>query len=140
MLFKLAEEFCRDDGDFDSGFELVKAFVERVRSLDVDSAEEGEAVEDNDDRDAITVSTIHQAKGLEWEHVIVVRMNRGVCPVNFRYESDPLEKKDENTAEQNKDEVEAIKRKLALDHMAEEVSRLIFGSNFIARDVYSTLR
>jgi hypothetical protein len=122
VLFRLAEEFCRDEGDYEQVNELIKAFVERVRSLDVDSAEGGEDVDtiEEDRHDAVTVSTIHQAKGLEWEHVIIVRMNRGICPINFRYESDPLEKRDENVDEQDPAVLEEKKRILSREHYAEE--------------------
>lgn len=33
---------------------------------------------------AVTISTIHGAKGLEWDHVFVMRFNEKVLPSDFR--------------------------------------------------------
>jgi superfamily I DNA/RNA helicase len=120
-LFKIAEEFCKDQDDYETADELIKGFVDRVRTLDADSTDDGEEIETENESEAVTVSTIHQSKGLEWEHVIIVRTNKGICPINFRFEHDPREKRDSGS-NPSRDETEQLKRKLAADHMAEEVS------------------
>jgi len=37
---------------------------------------------DGSSKEFITLSTIHQAKGLEWEMVVLPRMNEGMCPIS----------------------------------------------------------
>ncbi len=44
--------------------------------------------ERGDDSDAITLSTLHAAKGLEWMHVMLVGVNEGVLP--FATEANPI--------------------------------------------------
>ncbi|GAQ80746.1 UvrD/REP type putative DNA helicase [Klebsormidium nitens] len=42
------------------------------------------------ERDAVTISTIHRAKGLEWPVVFVPRWNEGFFPTQFREQALPL--------------------------------------------------
>ena len=45
-------------------------------------AEQEDAGKDDEELDAVTVTTIHQAKGLEWEAVFMPRFVEGVLPVS----------------------------------------------------------
>ena len=45
----------------------------------LDDAMAGRLVREDD---CVQVSTIHSAKGLEWKHVFVVRVNDGILPMN----------------------------------------------------------
>jgi ATP-dependent DNA helicase Rep len=42
--------------------------------------------ERSDDQDVVTLSTLHAAKGLEWQHVVLAGVNEGLLP--FRSEDD----------------------------------------------------
>lgn len=52
----------------------LSAFIDYIRTLDQEDEEVEKA------KDSIFVSTIHQAKGLEWKVVILIRCNEGICP------------------------------------------------------------
>ena len=39
-------------------------------------------------QEKVVVTTVHKAKGLEWDVVFVVRMNEGVMPLHTRRRSD----------------------------------------------------
>ena len=43
---------------------------------------QSESIDDRN-HDAVTVTTIHKAKGLEWEAVFIPRFVAGVLPINF---------------------------------------------------------
>ena len=53
-----------------------KSLLEVAQSISVivSLAERG------DERDVLTLSTLHAAKGLEWPHVILAGVNEGCCP------------------------------------------------------------
>lgn len=59
-LLKFSEAFKS------SGPEVLKDFIDMVS--------------ESDDPNSITLSTIHQAKGQEWDTVFIVRLNEGVLP------------------------------------------------------------
>ncbi len=56
--------------------------VAQTISVIVSLAERG------DDRDVVTLSTLHAAKGLEWAHVVLAGVNEGLLP--FRSEDDDM--------------------------------------------------
>ncbi|KAL0477478.1 hypothetical protein AKO1_008225 [Acrasis kona] len=123
-LFKKAEQVVNDlSQSVNDPIRMLCEFVQDMRSIEADELTLEEDDEDDEDRDlvdqkdAITITTIHQSKGLEWDHVMLVRSNRGVCPINLRYEAEPLEKKDPVPSKQQLKQclIEAEK-----EHLAEE--------------------
>jgi DNA helicase-2/ATP-dependent DNA helicase PcrA len=52
-------------------------------------AMEHEVTVADDHPDALTLCTMHGAKGLEWPAVLCVRMNEGVCPSNAALATPP---------------------------------------------------
>ena len=75
-----------------SGFKLGRSFVEYVAQLEADEApmpgaenavpKPKYAGKDEDEKNNfVTVSTVHRAKGLEWDYVFLVRMNQGIFPL-----------------------------------------------------------
>eukprot|EP01114_Cavostelium_apophysatum_P009580 TRINITY_DN22765_c0_g1_i1.p1 TRINITY_DN22765_c0_g1~~TRINITY_DN22765_c0_g1_i1.p1 ORF type:complete len:285 (+),score=63.44 TRINITY_DN22765_c0_g1_i1:65-856(+) len=78
--------------------ERIRCFMEQI-SLNEDLT----AVKDSDSertKDAVTLSTIHQSKGLEWKTVFLVEINEGVIPsikrrdqVSSNYDRDAEEKR-----------------------------------------------
>lgn len=78
------DEF-RQDGiravyDFAADFDTPQAFLNEFVLDDPAKNEDGAA------KDTLTLGTIHSAKGLEWEYVIVQRLNDGSLP-SYRAES-----------------------------------------------------
>jgi ATP-dependent exoDNAse (exonuclease V) beta subunit len=63
---------------------LLKEFVNFTRVEE----DEREMLEKQNDPDAITITTIHGAKGLEWKHCFIVRANQGMMPITYRQEND----------------------------------------------------
>jgi DNA helicase-2/ATP-dependent DNA helicase PcrA len=53
-----------------------------ARSLLIALAEQEDAGKDDEELDAVTVTTFHQAKGLEWEAVFMPRFVSGVLPLS----------------------------------------------------------
>ena len=50
---------------------------------------------DGSSKEFITLSSIHQSKGLEWELVVLPRLNEGICPsYSYRGIEDPVARKD----------------------------------------------
>ena len=49
----------------------------------------GDGAESDMEEDRVTISTIHRAKGLEWEEVYVPFFNDGLMPTKFREDDDP---------------------------------------------------
>jgi DNA helicase-2/ATP-dependent DNA helicase PcrA len=47
-----------------------------------------EAVDSSENQEALTLSTIHQAKGQEWDVVFLVRLNEGTLPVSDEIEEE----------------------------------------------------
>eukprot|EP01028_Stygiella_incarcerata_P008361 TRINITY_DN3629_c0_g1_i1.p1 TRINITY_DN3629_c0_g1~~TRINITY_DN3629_c0_g1_i1.p1 ORF type:complete len:605 (+),score=176.55 TRINITY_DN3629_c0_g1_i1:1998-3812(+) len=88
------EEVCGEDGE-DGGKEGAHVKEEKMirlervlnelslRDLDAECACNGDGGENDGSRKGeVMVTTIHQAKGMEWDHVFVVRMNEGTLPLN----------------------------------------------------------
>ena len=51
-----------------------------ISELSLQSASGGEAEEGDEDRECVILSTVHQAKGLEWNSVFVIGLNDGRFP------------------------------------------------------------
>lgn len=62
-----------------SGQDRVQDFVQWVRRLSCGRA--SDVLKEFAGREFVTLSTIHQAKGLEWPVVVVARFNAGVLPL-----------------------------------------------------------
>jgi DNA helicase-2/ATP-dependent DNA helicase PcrA len=72
----------RDRGEWTSVVDAVTAFAMSCRSLaelETKIAQQSAALR-NPPKDAVVLSTIHSAKGLEWDAVFVVGMEDGVLP------------------------------------------------------------
>lgn len=101
------------------------AFLEEVSLLE-------EAVELNQGGQAVTLMTVHAAKGLEYAHVFVVGMEEGLFP-HSRVYTNPQELEEERRLA-----YVAITRAKHVLYMVHTVSRLYFGSrqqNLISRFV-----
>jgi DNA helicase-2/ATP-dependent DNA helicase PcrA len=68
----------QDDDDAERGQIALRTFVSNMHRAE-ESAEGAQG-----QRDFVTLSTIHQAKGLEWPAVFVVHFNEGVLPLQQR--------------------------------------------------------
>jgi superfamily I DNA/RNA helicase len=77
------------DSSIKSGFS-IQAYLDYVATFDV----QDEYPVDDQDRPKVILSTIHGAKGLEFEEVILIGMNEGIFP-GHRALEDPLELLDE---------------------------------------------
>jgi DNA helicase-2/ATP-dependent DNA helicase PcrA len=67
----------RQLSDFASGFSSVDLMLGELALM---SNVEADAESDNGLASAIWMGTVHQAKGLEWDHVFVIGLNQGVWP------------------------------------------------------------
>lgn len=67
----------------------LRAFVEHVALSDFEEAPD-DGGKKRHDSDALTLSTIHGAKGLEWPVVFVIRCNEETIPLNVSTEGDEL--------------------------------------------------
>jgi ATP-dependent DNA helicase Rep len=74
-------EIAEDGGRFESERKSLLAVAQSI-SVIVSLAERG------DERDVLTLSTLHAAKGLEWPHVILAGVNEGLLP--FRSDADEM--------------------------------------------------
>ncbi|MEO8123560.1 MAG: 3'-5' exonuclease, partial [Burkholderiales bacterium] len=66
-------EVTEDGGRFESEAKSLLAVAQTI-SVIVSLAERG------DERDVLTLSTLHAAKGLEWAHVVLAGVNEGLLP------------------------------------------------------------
>ena len=66
-------EITQDGGTFESEKKSVLDVAQTI-SVIISLAERG------DDQDVVTLSTLHAAKGLEWEHVVLAGVNEGLLP------------------------------------------------------------
>ncbi|MCF7849268.1 MAG: ATP-dependent helicase, partial [Kiritimatiellales bacterium] len=66
--------------DFTIKFESTEAFLSEIALLTNLDAEGGSAPSDEEPRDSLRLSTVHQAKGLEWKAVFVLFMCEDMFP------------------------------------------------------------
>lgn len=66
--------------DFTVKFESTEAFLSEIALLTNLDAESGSAPSDADNTDVLRLSTVHQAKGLEWKAVFVLFVNEEMFP------------------------------------------------------------
>jgi superfamily I DNA/RNA helicase len=80
----------------------LSTFINAVAELDT------EGLKRMRESEVLTLTTIHQAKGLEWSHVWVVHMAEGICPLKRNMDCD-----DDQAMEQQRDEFLQEERRLA---------------------------
>ncbi|KAJ1943993.1 hypothetical protein FBU59_002733 [Linderina macrospora] len=68
--------------------EMLRAFLAHVSVMAGLAKGDGTA-----GMDAVVVSTVHQAKALEWEHVFLPHFNEGLFPMKYRGEPDAVFKR-----------------------------------------------
>jgi ATP-dependent DNA helicase Rep len=73
MARRCGGEITQDGGTFESEKHSVLDVAQTI-SVIISLAERG------DDRDVVTLSTLHAAKGLEWPHVVLAGVNEGLLP------------------------------------------------------------
>ncbi len=78
--FPNAEERIEDIGQMEKFALRYESLETFVSELSLQSASAGEAEEGAEDRECVILSTVHQAKGLEWDTVFVVGLNDGRFP------------------------------------------------------------
>ncbi len=66
--------------DFTVKFETTEAFLQEIALLTNLDADSGNAPAEEEDRDSIRLSTVHQAKGLEWKAVFILFVNEDMFP------------------------------------------------------------
>lgn len=89
---------------------------------------------DGSSKEFITLSTIHQAKGLEWEMVVLPRMNEGMCPCYYsRVSEDGAARRDMIEEERRLAYVAATRsrRFLLVSWAMEDEGRALYPSRFI---------
>lgn len=72
--------------DYAAGFADTEAFLSELMLVQSFSAEEIVAAEDPDER--VCLSSVHQAKGLEWSHVFCLWMTDGTFPSELALKED----------------------------------------------------
>jgi DNA helicase-2/ATP-dependent DNA helicase PcrA len=72
--------------DYAAGFADTEAFLSELMLVQSFSAEEIISAEDPDER--VTLSSVHQAKGLEWSHVFCLWMADGMFPSDLALKED----------------------------------------------------
>jgi len=72
--------------DYAAGFADTEAFLSELMLVQSFSAEEIVSAEDPDER--VTLSSVHQAKGLEWSHVFCLWMADGMFPSDLALKED----------------------------------------------------
>lgn len=71
---------------------MKDGLVDRIELLARNlSSSKRKKTKDEDSKNAVTLSTFHSSKGLQWDQVWIVQSNQGVCPSNLS-----LDDKDEN--------------------------------------------
>lgn len=73
MARRCGGEITNDGGHFESEKRSVLEVAQTI-SVIISLAERG------DERDVVTLSTLHAAKGLEWRHVLLAGVNEGLLP------------------------------------------------------------
>ena len=81
MARRCGGEITQDGGTFESEKSSVLQVAQTI-SVIISLAERG------DDSDTVTLSTLHAAKGLEWQHVQLASVNEGLLP--FKVDDDSL--------------------------------------------------
>jgi len=66
--------------DFTVKFDSTEAFLSEIALLTNLDTDSGKAPSDEDNRNALRLSTVHQAKGLEWKAVFVLFVNEEMFP------------------------------------------------------------
>lgn len=66
--------------DFTVKFDSTEAFLSEIALLTNLDAESGNAPSDVESEDALRLSTVHQAKGLEWQAVFILFVNEDMFP------------------------------------------------------------
>jgi DNA helicase-2/ATP-dependent DNA helicase PcrA len=66
--------------DFTVKFDSTEAFLSEIALLTNLDADSGKAPSDETEEDCIRLSTVHQAKGLEWQAVFVLFVNEDMFP------------------------------------------------------------
>jgi DNA helicase-2/ATP-dependent DNA helicase PcrA len=66
--------------DFTVKFESTESFLSEIALLTNLDADGGKTPSDEEDRDSLRLSTVHQAKGLEWKAVFVLFVNEDMFP------------------------------------------------------------
>jgi len=66
--------------DFTVKFDSTEAFLSEIALLTNLDAEGGKAPSDEENEDALRLSTVHQAKGLEWKAIFVLFLNEDMFP------------------------------------------------------------
>jgi DNA helicase-2/ATP-dependent DNA helicase PcrA len=66
--------------DFTVKFDSTESFLSEIALLTNLDADSGKAPSDEKDRESIRLSTVHQAKGLEWKAVFVLFVNEDMFP------------------------------------------------------------
>ena len=66
--------------DFTVKFESTESFLSEIALLTNLDADSGKGASEEDDRDSIRLSTVHQAKGLEWKAVFILFVNEDMFP------------------------------------------------------------
>ncbi|KAJ1932645.1 hypothetical protein FBU59_006301 [Linderina macrospora] len=102
--------------------ETLQAFLAHVSMMSGSTEDQGEVVQPDGSKrklrpgeggaDAVVISTVHQAKGLEWEHVFLPHFNECLFPMNFREENKSVSER------LNRDPEES--RMASLNHYREE--------------------
>jgi len=66
--------------DFTVKFDSTESFLSEIALLTNLDADSGKAPSDEENEDALRLSTVHQAKGLEWKAVFVLFVNEDMFP------------------------------------------------------------
>ena len=123
LITRLCEEYSTIDEyllEFAIDREKFSPFYKR--DLDID------CVVENPDQ-YVTISTIHSAKGLEWENVIIAGLSEGLFPNPYFCEKDNLEETEENYNNELKKMYVAATRTLKDLHITYPVVKTVVKGN-----------